>query len=93
MTKEMANEIRKVLKQNGWKGQMVYRNPEQIFRIEVNVYYDNTYSEKKEAIEKATKQSIHKVLVILQNNGFRPRFEIEHRRFQGFINVICLKFR
>ncbi len=45
-----------------------------------NIYSGNKYTESKE------KESIIKLLNKLSSNGLRPKYKIEHKKYQGFIN-------
>ena len=87
MTRQTANEIKKFI--NTEKHYQTYYNSKsEVSRVLVNQYYDGRAEQAAE-----TKKRIQEVLVKLQNNGLRPRFEIEHKRYQGFINCIYLIFR
>jgi hypothetical protein len=93
MKKDMVKEIRKALKAAGLKRDTLYRTTDEVFRIKVAMYHDSDYEEDADRINKSIKKQIHETLVVLQDNGLRPRFEIETIRYQGFINVVNLKFR
>ena len=93
MKKDMVKEMRKALKAAGLKKDTLYRTTDEVFRIKVAVYHDSDVEEDAERIDRNVKKHIHEVLVALQDNGLRPRFEIETIRYQGFINVVNLKFR
>ena len=89
MKKDQANAIKKVVNKEKHY-QTFYDSKRETFRILVNQYYDHHAGAEMDAI---TRKEIQKVLVILQNNEMRPRFEIEHKRYQGFINTINILFK
>lgn len=84
MTKQQANEIKKVLKENYFT---LYQSKKEQLRVRVYTYINDCYDEKEE------KENIIKLLNKISANGYRPQYEIERRTYQGFIHDTNIIFK
>ena len=94
MTKETANEIKKVLKENGFES-VKYYSPKETLIVDIAYWQDNyieLFNTTLEAIIERSNKRLVELLNIITNNGYRPKYEVKRKRFQGFINVIQVHF-
>lgn len=82
MEKAEINKIKKVINQE--KHYTTYFQKEK-GELRIIVYEHNTYyGEKNKAAEN---NAVLKVLNKLSNNGLRPKYRIDHKTYQGYIQV------
>ena len=87
MTKEQANEIKKVINsETRWT--TYYNSNKQELRVLVCECTD----EYKANFQKASIKNSAKVLTALSKSGMRPKYRTETKRYQGFINCFYLVF-
>ena len=84
MTRQEANKIKKVL--NG-DYRVYYKGETEELRVIVYTYYEKYYRKDVENIE------ILKLLNRVSKSGHRPKFEIAHKTYQGFINNTYVVFK
>lgn len=83
MTKYEANEIKKFI-----KGYPVYfQSKTGKLRVRAYTYINYSYDKALEL------ERICELLNILSCNGLRPKYEIEHKTYQGFIHDTLVVFQ
>ena len=92
MTKETANEIKNILKENKYSSR--YYSPKETLIVDLMLYYDSRMEEYggQKALNDRANNYLIKVLNILTKNGYRPKYELKKKRAQGFINIVQVYF-
>ncbi len=92
MTKEQANEIKKIVKSIG--NFTVYFNSKKgELRYTVAEWYEgHGYSGSETNHEERERKNIVKILNALSENGMRPKYRKDFKRYQGFINCSYIVF-
>lgn len=84
MTVQEANEIKKVL--NG-KYTVYFQSKQGKLRVRVYTYLNNDYKKSDEW------GSILELLSKLSENGYRPKYGLDHKTYQGFIHHTDIVFK
>lgn len=84
MTKQEANEIKKVLNS---KYTIYFQSKSGKLRVRVYTYLNNDYEKEYE------QKSIIEILNKLSANGYRPKYEIDRKTYQGFIHHTDVVFQ
>ena len=84
MTKQVATEIKKAIK--GFYFRVYFQS--KTGKLRVNVYsYTSNYDKETE------RNRISELLNRVSECGFRPKFEIDYRTYQGFIHDTDIVFQ
>ena len=82
MTKEQAKVIKDIIRDdliNVDHYRVYYQSSKEELRVRVYTYYPGRYNGKEE------KDRIVKLLDKISSAGYRPRYKIDHKTYQGFI--------
>lgn len=87
MTKQEAVQLKKIINSDGHHYSTFFKSKEGVLRVCVYGYHSkcSSYNEKLE------KECISEVLDKIQHT-MRPRFEIDRKRFQGYLNYTYIVF-
>lgn len=88
MTKQQANEIKKIVKEECGNYTVYFDSKKGELRYTVLQWYDGSKSDH-DALER---NNILEILAALTKHGFRPKYHKAARRYQGFINCKYIVF-
>ena len=91
MTKEQANDIKKIINSDGIRWTTYFNSKNNELRVTIAEWCDCD-EEDKERIEFFKRNQYAKVLNKISANGIRPKFRTETKRYQGFINCFYIVF-
>ena len=87
MTKEQANAIKKIIKAN-WNFTVYFNSKKGELRYTTAEWADGN----SDGHEELDKKNTIKILNALEQNGMRPKYRKERKRYQGFINCSYVVF-
>lgn len=88
MTKELANEIKKIVRAECGDYTVYFNSKKGELRYTVAQWYDGTKSD----VAELEKRNVLEILDSLTNHGMRPAYKRGFKRYQGFINCAYLIF-
>lgn len=90
MTKQEASRIKKIIKEFAGNYTVYFNSKKGELRVTVAQYQDNTCEPMTaDALEV---RNTCKILNALSNNGMRPKYKKDSKRYQGFINCRYIVF-
>ena len=90
MTKQEATKIKKVIKEQAGNYTVYFNSKKEELRITVAQYQDDTCEPKTADV--LEQRNICKILNVLSDNGMRPKYKKESKKYQGFINCRYIVF-
>ena len=83
MTKQEASEIKKAIKDYS----VYFQTKIGKLRVRVYTYINNAYDKETEV------KNIAELLNRVSKSGLRPKYEIDHKTYQGFIHDTFIVFQ
>lgn len=88
MTKEQANQIKKIIKSEVGNFTVYFNSKKGELRYTVAEWYDYSKSDYKKLGDKNTLE----ILNALESHGLMPKYRNDFKRYQGFINCRYIVF-
>ena len=88
MTKQQANEIKKIINSDGMCWTTYYSSKKNELRVMIAEWCDGTTTD----VEKFKREQYTKLMNTISSNGIRPKFRTETKRYQGFVNCFYVVF-